>query len=195
MKFSRVSRTIAVYLALFLIASACYSGALPENYKQSPKGLEKQFEPFLKAYQKGDKVGQDEAFGSFRLPNAKAWFEQYFHQEDAQQLAWDVESEADVENASLGTMMNLVSRGARFRASCKPYKQAEQATVKPRMNSVVPVKQVTVEQFEIELQADGSNKRFSFLANFVYVDGAYRYVGKGAYPFWSMPDATGPDKH
>jgi hypothetical protein len=32
------------------------------------------------------------------------------------------------------------------------------------------------------------NGRFSLVVNYVYVDGAFRYVGKGAYPFWSAPD-------
>jgi len=53
---------------------------------------------------------------------------------------------------------------------------------------------VPQKQFEIEMQAQGSGKHFSFLGNFVYVDGAYRYVGKGAFPFWSMPDANDPKK-
>jgi len=26
------------------------------------------------------------------------------------------------------------------------------------------------------------------------VEGAYRYLGKGAYPFWSMPDASSQGK-
>jgi len=51
-----------------------------------------------------------------------------------------------------------------------------------------------VEQFNIEFQEKDLAKRFSFLGNFVYVDGAFRYVGKGALPFWSMPDANDPAK-
>ncbi len=40
----------------------------PETYRQNAQGLEKQFESFLKAYQKGDDKGMDESFGVFRLP-------------------------------------------------------------------------------------------------------------------------------
>jgi hypothetical protein len=41
----------------------------------------------------------------------------------------------------------------------------------------------------IEIASD-SGKRFSILTNYAYVDGAFRCVGKGGYPFWSMPDAS-----
>jgi hypothetical protein len=26
--------------------------------------------------------------------------------------------------------------------------------------------------------------------NYVYVDGSFRYIGTGAYPFWSAPDES-----
>jgi hypothetical protein len=54
---------------------------------------------------------------------------------------------------------------------------------------VVPINQVPLEQFQIKFTAS-DGKSFSELSNFVYLEGAYRYLGKGAYPFWAMPDAT-----
>lgn len=57
------------------------------SYKQEADGLEKQFEPFLKACHKADVPGQKEAFKLF--PYGKGWFGQYFEPEVEQQLAWD----------------------------------------------------------------------------------------------------------
>jgi hypothetical protein len=164
------------------------------TYKQDGSGLEKQFEPFLKAYHKGDTARQVEAFRVFQFPDPKSWFGQYFRPEDVQQLVWDAESEAAGEEKALARMMNIIKRGARFRARCKPHANAETGAIKERQNSVHPLKTVPVEQFDIEFQVDDSGSRFSFLVNLVYADGAYRYVGKGEFPFWSMPDANDPDK-
>jgi hypothetical protein len=164
------------------------------TYKQDAHGLTKQFEPFLKAYRKGDPAGQEEAFKAFQFPDAKTWFGEHFNPDDVQQLVWDIEAEVDGERNSLATMMGIADRGGRFHARCKPYTAKESGTVKARQSAVHPSKKVPVEAFGIDLQAEGSGKRFSFLGNFVYAEGAYRYVGKGALPFWAMPDANDPAK-
>ncbi len=90
--------------------------------------------------------------------------------------------------------MGIVARGACFHANCKTHPDNQDGPVKPRDSRVHPLKPAPLEQFEIEMPAHGSVKRFSFPGNFGYVDGAYRYVGKGAFPFWAMPDANVPKK-
>ena len=92
-------------------------------------------------------------------------------------------------------MLKLVSNSQqmRFHVHCKPPDHDPTKRISPRRDSMLPHKQVAVEQFEVKMAAD-EKLRFSFLGNNVYVDRAYRYVGKGAYPFWSMPDAT-REKH
>lgn len=163
------------------------------TYKQDANGLEKQFEPFLKACHKADVPGQKEAFKLFQFPDAKGWFGQYFEPEVVQQLAWDAEAEAEGQGRTLAMMMNMMNRGGRFHVHCKPHARGETQPLKERQSSVRPIKAVPIEQFDIEFQAE-NGKRFSFLGNFVYAQGAYRYVGKGALPFWTMPDANDPAK-
>jgi hypothetical protein len=82
--------------------------------------LEKQFESFLKAYEKGDEQAQTSAFQVFQIPHAKKWFSEYFRPEDAEQLAWDADAETDREAGTLRLAMNMVSRGGRFHARCTP---------------------------------------------------------------------------
>jgi hypothetical protein len=185
-------------LILFALLGICDNDSKASSssatYRQDGAGLEKQFEPFLKAYHKGDTEAQAEAFKVFQFPDPESWFGQYFRPEDVQQLVRDAETEAVGEGETLAGMMNIIKLGARFRARCKPHANGETGTVKERQNSVHPVRAVPVEQFDIEFQVDDSGSRFSFLINSVYVDGAYRYVGKGELPFWLMPDANTPDK-
>ena len=184
-----------VALSIFALYPLVLTGKSDsESYKQDAKGLAKQFEPFLKAYAKGGTAGPEETFKVFQFADAKAWFGEYFRVEEVQQLAWDAEAEVEGERNSLRMMMNLVGRGSRFHAHCKAHSEEETGTGKERQSSVHSLKPVPVEQFEIEFQAEESGKRFSFLGNFVYVAGAYKYVGKGAFPFWAMPDANDPAK-
>ena len=47
-----------------------------------------------------------------------------------------------------------------------------------------PLKAIPVEQFILEFESTKSLKRFRVVANFVYIDGAYRFVGGGGAPLW-----------
>jgi hypothetical protein len=168
--------------------------AVPNSYKQDTHGLEKQFEPFFKAYQKGTESTEADAFKVFQFPDAKAWFAQYFRPEDVEQLTWDAEAETEKEAKTLRMMMNIVARGGHFHAHCEAHSTAETGNLKERQNGVRPVKPVPVEQFKIKVQDEKTGKWFSWQGNFVYVDGAYRFAGGGAFPLWSMPDANDPNK-
>jgi hypothetical protein len=86
--------------------------------------------------------------------------------------------------------MMRIFRGAKgFHAHCKPTDGTSRSGIQARADAVKPTQEVPLEQFHIEFVSEDGRK-FSELSNFVYEKGAHRYVGKGAYPFWSMPDAT-----
>jgi hypothetical protein len=181
---------ISVVALIFLGLRPSHSGARSSSssYKQDANGLEKEFEPFLKAYSKGDVAAQDEAFAVFLIPEGKAWFAEYFRPEDVEQLVVDSAAKVEQEKHSLRKVMGIVGRGERFHANCKPHAEDKDSSVKPRENAANPIKPVPIEQFNIKMQSAQSGKWFSSLGNFVYVDGAYRFLGNGTYPFWSMPD-------
>ena len=166
-----------------------------QSYEHSAKGLENEYEPLLKAVAKGDPSSFNESYTVFAIPDPGTWFGSYFKKENVEQLGWDYEPELESGKKSLIMMLKLASRGQqmRFRVHCKPPDHDPTNGMSPRSDSMLPDKQVAVEQFQVEMAADEKH-RFSFLGNYVYVDGACRYVGKGAYPFWSMPDAT-REKH
>jgi hypothetical protein len=159
-------------------------------YSHDAKGLEKEWDPFLKAVSKRDAASIDEKYKIFLIPDHGTWFGIYFKKEDVEQLGWDYEAEAENGKHSTITMTNLLG-GAGFRAHCEPSTGGSQTRLAPRSDASVPLQPVPVEPFNVAITSD-NGKRFSFLANYVYVDGAFRFVGKGAYPFWSMPDATRP---
>ncbi len=171
--------------AILAFAPSGGKGSPPgETYKQSEDGLAKEFEAFLKAYHKGDDAGMDEGFAVFRIPNAKAWFAANFSAEDAAQLSAAYGQQVSDAQNSLIEDMNHAGAGNKFGLHCEARGDVAPETKKRGSDTVVPVKPVRVEQFLMEFQALGTREKFLFMANFVYVDGAYRFVGGGGGPFW-----------
>jgi len=186
-----------IVINLFLIVAAVCVFALHgqsaittpsgDTYKQNEQGLEKQFEAFLKAYQRGDDKGLDEGFAVFRLPKSKEWFENHFSAEDAAKLSSVYEREVSDAEASLIEDMNKADPGSRFRTRCEARGDGGAGQGSTGGYGFKPVKAISVEQFRLEFRSGSHDQKFSFIANFVYVDGAYRFVGGGGVAFWSKP--------
>ena len=159
----------------------------PETYKQNEDGLAKEFEAFLKAYQRGDDKGMDEGFGLFRLPKEKEWFGDHFSAEDAAKLVATYDREMSEAEASLIEDMNKADPGSRFRVRCEARGESGAGQGSTGGYGFKPVKPIAVEQFRLEFRSGSHDQKFSFIANFVYVDGAYRCVGGGGAAFWAKP--------
>jgi hypothetical protein len=161
-----------------------------ETYKHDAQGLEKQFEPFLKAFQKGDDKGMDESFAVFRLPKPKEWFGNYFSAEDAAKLSSAYDREISDAESSLIEDMNKADPGSRFRVRCELRGDSAAGQDSAGGYGLRPLKTIPVEQFRLEFRSGSHDQKFSFIANFVYVDGAYRFVGGGGAAFWAKPGVT-----
>jgi hypothetical protein len=159
------------------------------TYSHDARGLEQQFEPFLEAYAESNASSENRAFTVFAIPEADKWFAAYFASANIEQLGWDSEAEVDAYKTSLINVMRTWPSAKRFHAHCRSVDRDNRTDLQPRADAVKPKHEVPLESFEIEFVSEGG-RRFSELSNFVYVNGGYRYVGKGAYPFWSMPDVT-----
>ncbi|HEV2103936.1 MAG TPA: hypothetical protein VGR58_14255 [Candidatus Acidoferrum sp.] len=186
-------RIILVFLRTLLVLSMLGGSTVatpsPETDKQNEQGLEKQFEAFLKAYQRGDDKGMDEGFAVFRLPKSKEWFEDHFSAEDAAKLIVGYDREMSEAEASLIEDMNKADPGSRFRVRCEARGESPAGQESSGGYGFKPVKAIAVEQFRLEFRSGSHDQRFSFIANFVYVDGAYRFVGGGGVAFWAKPGA------
>jgi hypothetical protein len=161
----------------------------PDTYKQNEQGLEKQFEAFLKAYQRGDDKGMDEGFSLFRVPKSKEWFEDHFSAEDAAKLIAAYDREMSEAEASLIEDMNKADPGSKYRVRCEARGESPAGQESAGGYGFKPVKPIAVEQFRLEFRSGSHDQKFSFISNFVYVDGAYRFVGGGGVAFWAKPGA------
>jgi hypothetical protein len=158
-------------------------------YSDDAKGLQRQFEPFLMALgNKDDEAKLKESFGVFALPSPETWFAQYFEKDQVQQLVWDEESEVDGYRETLTRLLTRFLRGPSYSVHCDTHK-GDATTLQSRADAISPLTQVPVEQYNVKFSGQDGHS-MEQLVNFAYVDGAFRYLGKGSYPFWSMPDAT-----
>lgn len=183
-----VKGSLFFVVMLLLVLHPCGAATPTEAYKHDAQGLEKEFEAFLKAYQRGDDKGMDEGFAVFRLPKEKEWFEEHFSAEDAAKLSSVYEREVSDAEAALIEDMNKADPGSRFRARCEANGDGG-AGGSTGGYGFKPVKPIAVEQFRLEFRSGSHDQKFSFIANFVYVDGAYRFVGGGGVAFWAKPGA------
>ncbi|MFY9728985.1 MAG: hypothetical protein WBQ04_06630 [Candidatus Acidiferrales bacterium] len=167
-------------------------GSLPENaaFSHDAKGLENQYEPFLDAFAAVKPAEFHQVLAIFALPNPGDWFAKYFARDQVEQLVRQNESELNAYEQALLRSMAAVPPGTRFRVRCKLPHADPTTRISPRPDAILPSAAIPVEQFVTEFDSvpKMKNGRFSLVVNYVYVDGAFRYVGKGAYPFWTAPD-------
>lgn len=189
----RVRSTLMV--VLFLSCTAPFANGGPASassdgtYSQDAKGLEKQLEPLVKAWNKHDDRAIDQAGKIFAFPDPTGWFGRYFSKDQAGMLATEDQGQVAAFATITPVMMSILAKGQKFHVQVSPADKSAPTKIEPRADAPVPTTPVPLEQFNIALVAE-KGMSLSILCNFVYVDGAYRYLGKGAYPFWSMPDAS-----
>ena len=162
------------------------------TFTHNAKGLEQEYQALIDAFAAGDSAKARQEFTIFSLPDPAGWFAKYFAKDQVEQLARDNEAELSSYEPVLLRGLGAVPAGTRFRVRCKPPHADPTARMAPRRDAMVPSVPIPVEQFVTEFTPLPKLHygQFSMLVNYVYVDGAFRYLGKGDYPFWSMPDAS-----
>jgi hypothetical protein len=173
--------------------------SLPENaaFSHDAKGLESQYQPFLDAFAAVKPAEFHSAIAIFALPNSADWFAKHFLQDDVPQLDKNYESELSAYEQGLLKSMASVPPGTRFHVRCTVPHPDPTIHMQPRPGASVPIADIAVEHFVCEFNPAPKQKhgRFSMYVNYVYVDGRFRYIGTGAYPFWSAPDDAPEKSH
>jgi hypothetical protein len=185
---------VALFVAAFAVPPSPQSASIapPAVYEHDAKGLELQYQPFIEAYASGSSSEIDRSLAIFSIPNPKVWFAKYFAKEQLNELVSENEHQVGDYQRVLLNSMKLSPAGTTFRVRSKIWHRDPTATMEPRRDAIFPSIPLQLEQFFTEWRPvhSGSGRHFSMLVDFVYVDGAFRYVGRGALPFWSAPAAT-----
>jgi hypothetical protein len=183
----RLLTVIIVGLCGFPVTHVQFAaGGSSTKFTQNEKGLEREFDLFLAACARHNSTATDQAFAVFALPQPEDWFGRYFAKQDINQLIKDNELDFGRNKQFIISTMNMLAEGHRYHAHIERFPSTIKSTLLPRPNAFVPTAVVPVEQYSMKFEAD-TGIAFSEMGNFVYVEGAYRYIGMGPYPFWSAP--------
>jgi len=187
---------------VFMTFLPCVCLGSEKAVPDSPKGFEKQCSPVFKAYKHRDQQGMKAHLESFSIPSH--WFTDVFGPEQGPELAkLYVDQFEDFEahiGRSMGFSMEIV--GKRFHAGLEDLVvQTEVATSvdpkpapKPPPASVQPIPPMQRFITKASINVHGTNQPAgSWMDSFIYVDGLFRFLGRGAYPFWDAANVRRTD--
>jgi hypothetical protein len=179
----------------------------------SPKGFDKQYRSVFKAYEKGDEKELLERFRTFAIP--ERWFADEFGPEEVPKLAGqylyrfrDFETDTVQEfNRVICDYDGGCNQGQVKTIAARRSTASTQAPPAPTsLLSLPPVQRFRIEHFSLpdvnrclsvadmscEASSTGQMYDNSWASSFVYVDGAFRFVGCGTCPFWDRCAANHP---
>lgn len=165
-----------------------------QTYAQSKDGFSSQFAAILQAYRDGNKTKGHQLIGQFRLPRSEAWFAEHLTLEHATQL----EEQYDKVFASFAesyekTIMDVVDHpGADVVADLEGPKPEKPTTIGGhlKLSGIVPAKEphLSICYFKIRVK---KKEVGSWEDTFGYEDGAFRFLGLGAWAFWVWEAGSG----
>jgi TonB family protein len=194
-----------VFTFLFLIAYAsgaadrgphqepAGSGQAAPGFAQDEHGFRQQFQAAFDAFRAGDATAGIKLLEQFRIPNAEVWFSEHFETAVAASLAERYRRTCDDFIASTAkTMQDLANKPA----SSLVIHARPEPSGPPRvpshfkLSTVSPLQPLLFNRFGFELEGGGVKSTWE--RTFLYNEGAFRFVGGGAYPFWIWEEGAAP---
>ena len=187
---------IVALLLLLLVLPALGQQNPQSLVPNSPKGFDKQYKSVFRAYEKGDEKELLERFRTFAIP--ERWFADEFGPEEGPKLSRqylyrfrDFETDTVQEfnrvicDYDSGCNQGLVKTRAARRSTA-----STRAPPAPTpLLSLPPVQRFRIEHFAVPEAQVYDN----FWAScFIYLDGAFRFVGYEKCPFWNRCAANRP---
>lgn len=175
------------------IATPATPAVAPPEYPQTADGFNAQMSAALAAYQKGDAPEGRRLLERFRLADSAKWFAEQFGPELGETLSklYDQHFESYLDTME-GRLEEVASaKGRKLNVRLEPG-TSQQPTRASELSGFVPAKPPTCFNvfFLINLtgKADlvfkGDYRGTSWEDTFLYQDGAFRFMGHGAWPFW-----------
>jgi TonB family protein len=169
--------TVAPFIAILISAVTIFAAdrAIPN----SPRGFESQYQELFKACKKSDEPKIQELLTGYAIP--PEWFAETFGPSQGTELSKKYLPQ--YEDFKLSTLKRL--RGFNKSDSSVFSKTNTGGEPKPAPapppESVKPIP--AIQKYEIHFFTDGI-ERTMWMDSFIYVDGQFRFFGKGAYPLW-----------
>jgi hypothetical protein len=179
------------------------------SYPQTADGFNAQVAAVVEAYQKSDGAEGRRLLEQFRIPNSTEWFGEQIRPELNEIMAKRYARLFDkFVNQTDNRLQELArNKGQKLVSDLKPGPSDPPSTDKvSKHGSMTPSGIVTVKQpacfngfFFVKLTStahtvfSGEYKAISWEDTYIYQDGAFRFVGRGAWPFWQWEDEDSLD--
>ena len=194
-------RALYGILAATLVWSSL-SSAKEKVIQPSPKGFEEQFKPVFKAYKHNDPDAIESSLDTFAIPDH--WFTDVFGPNQGPELARVYADQFEDFKAhvprSLGFSLVLV--GKRYQATVADLEVrtdlvenvAPKPAPKPPPLALQPLPPIMRFETKTSFHVRGSSVAAgSWMDSFIYVEGRFRFLGRGAYPFWDAANVRRAD--
>jgi hypothetical protein len=175
------------------MATPVAPAAAPPSYPQTTDGFSAQMSAALTAYQKRDSAEGRRLLEQFRLADSAKWFAEQFGPEQGETLSklYDQHFEDYLDSMENHLEEVASAKGRKLNMRLEPG-TSQQPTRTSELSGFVPAKPPACFNvfFLINLmgKADlvfkGNYKASSWEDTFLYQDGAFRFLGHGAWPFW-----------
>ena len=165
----------------------------PPDYPQTADGFNAQMSTALTAYQKGDRAEGRRLLGQFRLADSPKWFAEQFGPELGETLSklYDRHFENYLTTMEGHLEEAAGAKGRKLNIRLEPG-TSQQPTRADELSGFVPAKPPAC--FNVFFGINLTEKKPSMLKGdykasmwedtFFYQDGAFRFLGHGAWPFW-----------
>jgi hypothetical protein len=176
-----------------IVTPATPTVAPPPDYPQTAEGFDAQMSAALAAYQKGDGPEGRRLLEQFRMPDSPKWFAEEFGPDLGKTLSKLYDQHFESYLDSMGSHLEEVAsaKGRKLNMRLEPG-TSQQPTRTEELSGFVPSKPPAC--FNVffvinltgkkDLAFKGEYKGTTWEDTFLYQDGAFRFMGHGAWPFW-----------
>jgi TonB family protein len=176
-------KRISVGPFIVILISAASLCAADRVIPDTPRGFDGQYGELFKACKKGDEPKIQELLTEFAIPSS--WFTDIFGPAKGEELQKQYSTQHKQFVSS--TLKKL--RGFNKSDASVYTKSGSAGELKPPAaappQSLKPIP--TAHDYEIHYSTEGT-ERSTWMDNFIYVDGKFRFFGPGGYPFWDPPN-------
>lgn len=164
-----------------------------QTFSASPDGFQSQFDAIVAAYRAGDNAGGRRLLNQFQLPRAEEWLTEHLGQERAGKFTERYNRLFPNFADSLEkTILDVLRHpGAKLVTSIGEGSEEVPSQLPPNRNlsGITAVKKPALFYCRFAIQMNGREQN-SWANAFTYEDGAFRFVGFGAPPFWVWEDGS-----
>jgi len=194
----RESKLLAAFLFISLVAAPGSQDALlaAQDNRAGARlndAFRTQVTAIFQSYRAGDTANGRKSLDQFRLPNPEAWFSEHVSPQQSTELAKRYDRlYANFADSFEHTVEDIVAnRHAELMPTLETGRGETPNWSSPsaKLSGIVSVNPATLFfcTFQITVQKRNTT---SWGDAFVYEDGAFRFVGFGAWPFWAWQDGT-----